>query len=341
MNRILVTRHHLLVAFVVLIFATTAKADPIGTIDFVTGHVSLAHLGIKQTPQEGTKVAEGDSFVTESDGEIHLDMVDGAALSVRSGSSLTISKYGLSENDSILISLSKGALRSVTGWLGHLRPSRYTVQTPNATIGIRGTDHETTYEPDGESAGTYERVFKGGSFVQDSSGKTVDATPGIAVAGNRSGNGFRNVGEQELPKFIFQRARHDDRFEKRFSQKSEQRIRERFSHHLSELKKQDPAAARRLRRHMDEKYPHLHDAQTHDRNTAVDRSEAAKANNTSDGEERQRRIGQKQEKDRKQQISQRPLRRQELLQRQQIQNRRNPYSASSPKRNWKRKPKAE
>ena len=317
-----------LVALVLFAFATTAKADPIGTVDFVTGHVSLSHLGIKQTPQEGTRVVEGDSFVTGSDGELHLDMVDGAALSVRSGSDVTISKYGLAENDSILISLSKGALRSVTGWLGHLRPARYMVKTPDATIGIRGTDHETTYEPDGESAGTYERVFEGGTFVQDASGKTLDATQGIAVAGNRSGNGLRNVGERELPRFILQRARHDDRFEKRFSQRSEQRIRERFARHLSELKKQDPAAARRLQQHMDEKYPDLHKSRADQRNATVGRSEAA-ANGTSHGRELQ------------QQLSQRKLMRREQLQRQKTQRERHPESPSSPKHNWRRKTKTD
>lgn len=240
---------------ILLTISLAVHAEPIGRVDFVSGHVSLTHLGVRQTPQEGTQIAEGDSLMTDSDGEIHLDMVDGAALSVRPSSAVTISKYGLAENDHILLSLTRGALRSVTGWLGHLRPSRYSVQTPNATIGIRGTDHETTYEPDGESAGTYERVFEGSSFVQDSAGKTYDATPGIAVAGNPAGGGFRHVGERELPRFILLRARQDGRFEKRFSQKIRERIRDRFSRHLTELKHRDPAAAERLQKRMEERFP--------------------------------------------------------------------------------------
>ena len=172
---------NVLIALGVVTWTTFALADPIGTVDFIAGHVALTHLGIRQPLQEGTKIDEGDGIVTESDGEVHLDMVDGAALSVRPGSSITLSKYGLSENDSILISLTKGALRSVTGWLGHLRPSRYSVLTPTATIGIRGTDHETTYEPDGDSAGTYERVFEGSTYLQDQSGNKLDAKPGAAI----------------------------------------------------------------------------------------------------------------------------------------------------------------
>ena len=54
-------------------------------------------------------------------------------------------------------------------WVGKFNRNSYTLRTPTATIGIRGTDHETYYippgSPDGEP-GIYDKVFAGETSIQ-------------------------------------------------------------------------------------------------------------------------------------------------------------------------------
>ena len=44
--------------------------------------------------------------------------------------------------ESAFFRLLKGGFRAVSGLIGHTRREDYAVQTPVATIGIRGTDYE-------------------------------------------------------------------------------------------------------------------------------------------------------------------------------------------------------
>lgn len=87
------------------------------------------------------------------------------------------------------MSLLKGAVRSITGWIGKHDNAAYRLATPTATIGIRGTDHETTVieKTGGDEPGTYDTVNEGSTFLKTPQGKT-DVTPGkfAFVPKNRS-----------------------------------------------------------------------------------------------------------------------------------------------------------
>jgi DNA repair exonuclease SbcCD ATPase subunit len=74
--------------------------------------------------------------------------------------------------------LISGALRSISGWMGKFNSRNYVVRTATATIGIRGTDHETRYIPEGSTEGepgTYDRVYAGETFIETAEGKTFVA----------------------------------------------------------------------------------------------------------------------------------------------------------------------
>ena len=138
----------------------------------------------KRTLAVGDYVSEGDSIVTGKDGELHLDMEDGGYISVRPNTKMRIVKYQAKgeDSDNVVLGLLEGSLRSVTGWIGKLNPGRYTVRTPNATVGIRGTDHEPFVIPKGSTLGdpgTYDKVNEGGSFIQTPAGR-ADVAPNQA-----------------------------------------------------------------------------------------------------------------------------------------------------------------
>jgi hypothetical protein len=68
--------------------------------------------------------------------------------------------------DKAWLDLLKGALRYVSGWIGKSQPQAFRLQTPAATLGIRGTDFEVQhYEaqdaPSPEEVGTHHLLHEG------------------------------------------------------------------------------------------------------------------------------------------------------------------------------------
>jgi pyruvate/2-oxoglutarate dehydrogenase complex dihydrolipoamide acyltransferase (E2) component len=165
----------------------------------------------------GEAVNEGDTLTTFNGAEVHLRMADGAYLSVRENSKITIRAYVADggSGDRSLIELAKGSFRAITGWIGKFNQSSYEVRTPTATLGIRGTDHEPMHllegDPRGEP-GTYDKVNEGGTFMR-SAGGTVEVTPNRA-AFHSSAPGARPRLLQSIPAF-FRPARNEQRFVQR------------------------------------------------------------------------------------------------------------------------------
>src|SRR5262249_24591741 len=66
--------------------------------------------------------------------------------------------------------LEQGGFRSVTGAIGHTNKGNYMIETPIAHIGVRGTDHESWYFPQG---GLYNKVNVALTYIQTSTGEVV------------------------------------------------------------------------------------------------------------------------------------------------------------------------
>ena len=145
-----------------------------GFVDFAVGVATITSpTGSKVEAREGSIVRVGDTIETDPTGEVHLKMEDGGSLAVRPNTVLQITSYQArgESDDRFIVSLFKGALRSLTGWIGKLNPKGYRVIAPAAVIGIRGTDHETVHiAPNSASAeeiaGTHDRVYRGATFIQ-------------------------------------------------------------------------------------------------------------------------------------------------------------------------------
>ncbi|MBL8526028.1 MAG: FecR domain-containing protein [Betaproteobacteria bacterium] len=155
----------------------TVEVNRAAKVVLVEGDVAVMSSAKKRrTPAVGEYLVEGDSIVTGKDGELHLDMEDGGYISVRPNTRMRIVKYSAKgeTTDSGVFGLLEGSFRSVTGWIGKFNGKNYTVRTPTATVGIRGTDHEPYVIPKGSKEGepgTYDKVNEGGSYIQTTSGR--------------------------------------------------------------------------------------------------------------------------------------------------------------------------
>lgn len=138
--------------------AATAAA---GTATLVTGHVSAATpSGEIRDLTKGSPVYEGEVVITAGSSFINIEFSDGGRVLLRPESRFQIERYQYAgaaaqpaagqpqaaaqpvRQESAFFRLLKGGFRAVSGLIGHTRREDYAVQTPVATIGIRGTDYE-------------------------------------------------------------------------------------------------------------------------------------------------------------------------------------------------------
>lgn len=213
----------------------------VGTVDSLEGDVRIVTAGRERAAAAGVEVNEGDTVKTGDNAWALLTMTDGASLTLRPNTQLRLDAYrynpdgAASENTSVL-ALLRGALRSITGYIGRTNRTGYSIATPTATIGIRGTDHEPAYYPPGERTdrdpGTYDKVNDGESFIRNPKGQ-VAVKRGQYAYVNPLG---RTVpGLLRTPPAFYQRHAEFDRkaaarrqeFHRKFEERYRQRVQER------------------------------------------------------------------------------------------------------------------
>ena len=208
----------------------------IGNADLVIGNVTLRRTGQTATNLvQGTKLQQGDQIETISGAETHIAFDDGGYLAIRPNSTVKIAQYVVTGEvtDSATIELIRGALRSVTGWIGKLDAPRYRITASTATIGVRGTDHEVVLVlPDdattGMEAGVHNRVNEGATTLRNTNGAVNIASGAAAYAPS---SGAIPVPHAVVPAF-FNRLRTPqdsavDNHARNIRQRMEERLRER------------------------------------------------------------------------------------------------------------------
>lgn len=124
--------------------AETSARTAVGQTSFVIGVVKLKSAeGGEQEISKGASVYVGDQLITEAGGHVHIQFIDGAKVSLRPSSRLTIENYSQGQNgreSAIRFRLDEGVMRSMTGGWGEAARERFRLNTPIAAIGIKGTD---------------------------------------------------------------------------------------------------------------------------------------------------------------------------------------------------------
>jgi hypothetical protein len=133
-------------------FADTGDTDTIGTAasiaTVVTGTLSTQIQPLKS----GDPVFQNETLTSDSSGIGQFEFRDGTKLALGPGSTLLLDNFVYSSDTSkskIVINLSKGALRFITGNANH---DAYQINTPTATIAVRGTAFDVYSNDDGELA---------------------------------------------------------------------------------------------------------------------------------------------------------------------------------------------
>lgn len=214
-----------------------------GTVDAFSGNAYVEDQSGKSfAVTVGQSIYEGQTINSGPDGEVHIVTEDGGIIAVRPGTVFRIDEYKAEGNssDKIFMSLLRGAVRSITGWVGKFNTAAYRLTTPTATIGIRGTDHETTVidSSNGDEPGTYDSVNEGSTVLKTPQG-TAEVTPGKFAFAAR-GRAAAPIFLAHRPRFLAMRRlkiegriqRRKEFFRTRLEKMRDERIRIRAGQHL-------------------------------------------------------------------------------------------------------------
>jgi hypothetical protein len=179
---------HLLCAVLLLGGGSAWAAQVIGVVTHLSGPLldrkadgSVKVLGLK------SEVENGDTLVSEKNTYAQIRFVDNHEITLKPGTTFRIENFHYDaarpDADSAAFSLVKGGLRSITGLLGKRNKERFSLKTPSATIGIRGTTFVATYVPpsemrvsNGSSLGAVE-VGKGPQAATEQGKTFIDRSP--------------------------------------------------------------------------------------------------------------------------------------------------------------------
>ncbi|WP_435628314.1 FecR domain-containing protein [Candidatus Ferrigenium straubiae] len=128
--------------------ASPVYAAVAGHVQFVNGDVQVTNTAGQSRPaQKGDAINEGDTLTSAQKSSAQIKMQDGGFVAVREDTRLKFDQFVFAGkedgSEKGFFSLFKGGFRAVTGLIGRINKQNYRITTPAATIGIRGTDHET------------------------------------------------------------------------------------------------------------------------------------------------------------------------------------------------------
>ena len=117
-----------------------------------SGNVT-AQLGESNTRQlqRRSAIRQGETVITGDGSRVQLRFNDGAVVALDSNSKLVIENYRFEEpegEDHAVVKLLTGGLRTLSGQIAEKEPENYRVETPLASIGVRGTHYQLVLEQD-------------------------------------------------------------------------------------------------------------------------------------------------------------------------------------------------
>ncbi|MGB0683428.1 MAG: LamG-like jellyroll fold domain-containing protein [Magnetovibrionaceae bacterium] len=133
--------------------APSGNSEPIGQIENAEGGVTIVRVdGTRIEGAEGTPIFQGDSVETAADGSIGIVFSDATTFSLGPEGSMVIDEMIYDPEagqGSMSLNIANGVFSMVSGQIAKFTPDSMTIDTPVATIGIRGTDIAGQAGPEG------------------------------------------------------------------------------------------------------------------------------------------------------------------------------------------------
>ncbi len=162
-----------LMAFLFLAALPMLANAEVGKVQFVTGNVTAIDAnGTSRTLTKGAAIENGDMIQT-TDGRAQVRFIDGGYMSFQPNTEFKVEDYHFSGQadgtEKGFFRLVKGGLRAITGLIGKSNKQAWRMNTPVATIGIRGTETLSEFK-DGVLRVT---VGDGAAYLENSQGNLI------------------------------------------------------------------------------------------------------------------------------------------------------------------------
>lgn len=161
--------------------ATSAAGNAAGLVLLVSGQANAQVSGQpSRALSRRAEVFVGDRITTANDSQLQLRMKDGAVIALGANAEFVVKAYSDDaagdKRDEAVLSLVKGGLRTISG---QIEKSAYTMETPTATLGIRGTVFDVYVRADGTTI----VILRDGQVVVtgEAGGKQVLTQKGLAT----------------------------------------------------------------------------------------------------------------------------------------------------------------
>ncbi|MBU1564997.1 MAG: FecR domain-containing protein [Proteobacteria bacterium] len=120
----------------------SASTDSVGIIKTVSGEVFLVSTQKSLSAAPNMKINRGDTIKTGATGSVGLIFDDDTVVSLGPNSEIAVESFMFNPVDqelSFVSRLIKGTFCFVTGQIAKLAPKKVKFETPEATLGVRGT----------------------------------------------------------------------------------------------------------------------------------------------------------------------------------------------------------
>jgi hypothetical protein len=138
----------LMFSTLLLFSANAVSQHNIGRVIHASGKLVATNEGGSRVLTRGSNITEGDVLNTGATTRSQLRMMDGALISLRRNTKISFDEYQYKPEDSSanssIFSLLRGGFNTISGLIGKKSKKNYRVNTPVATIGIRGTHYGVT-----------------------------------------------------------------------------------------------------------------------------------------------------------------------------------------------------
>jgi hypothetical protein len=159
---------------------SAAKVDKsVAKIAFLKGNVYSVNASDEKIKlKRGSSLFEGDMIETKEKSFAVIVFKDKGRVTLKENTQFKIEEHryvaGKPEENSAVFRLIKGGMRAFTGFIGKINKEAYKVETPTATIGIRGTGYDLVWSgacTGGGSCGLSGSVWLGAIFARNEAGE--------------------------------------------------------------------------------------------------------------------------------------------------------------------------
>ncbi|WP_286236664.1 FecR family protein [Neptuniibacter halophilus] len=134
-------KHPVFITLLIFAFPSLSLADAIGNVVLATGKPLLERGEQQLMLKRNDALYQGDMLITPAGSRVLIRLMDKTTITLAQQSQFQLSRYTYDENSSdVRFKMLKGAFRTLTGAIGKQAQPRFEIETPVATIGVRGTE---------------------------------------------------------------------------------------------------------------------------------------------------------------------------------------------------------